>query len=161
MREQWFEKAAAPYNVSDLLNGSDERRFDVFLSYNTQDAQVARELAERLERLHVRCWMDTQHLTPGELWQKEIAAAIRDCRTIAVLIGSHLIGRWQQEEVFVGLDYATRGNKRTIPVLLPGATGPIEPVSGLEFLAGRTWVEFREDFADYQLAKLARAILED
>ena len=161
VREQWFEKAAAPYNVSDLLNGVDERRFDVFLSYNTKDAVLVRELAQRLEQLKVRCWMDNQQLTPGELWQKEIAAAIRDCRTIAVLIGQHSIGRWQQEEVFVGLDYATRGNKRTIPVLLPTAVKPLEPIPGFEFLAGRTWVEFFDEFTDEQVTKLARAILED
>ena len=119
VREQWFEKAAAPYNVSDLLNGVDERRFDVFLSYNTKDAVLVRELAQRLEQLKVRCWMDNQQLTPGELWQKEIAAAIRDCRTIAVLIGQHSIGRWQQEEVFVGLDYTTRGNKPHDPGSAP------------------------------------------
>ena len=81
--------------------------------------------------------MDNQQLTPGELWQKEIAAAIRDCRTIAVLIGQHSIGRWQQEEVFVGLDYATRGNSDgTIPVLLPTAVKPLEPIPGFAIPGG-------------------------
>jgi small GTP-binding protein len=161
VQEQWFEKAANVYNVSDLLDGVDERRFDVFLSYNSKDAALARELARHLELRQVRCWMDKQQLTPGEPWLQEIAAAIRECRTIGVLIGPHSVGGWHREELFVGLEYATRGNKRLIPVLLPTAARPADPIPGLEFLMGRTWVEFASEFTDEQMIKLSRAILED
>jgi hypothetical protein len=160
VREQRFEKVAAPYNVSDLLNGVDERCFHVFLCHNTRDAALVDELAGFLRRHHVRCWLDRDNLTPGELWQREIGVAIRNCRTIAVLVGPEFVGPVQQEEMFVGLDYSARGNKRTIPVLLPGTTKALVQAAGLEFLANRTWVDFSDGFSDQQVERLARAILD-
>ena len=66
VREQWFEKAAAPYNVSDLLNGVDERRFDVLLSYNTKDAvRRAQAITSARKLLTNRSYGVSYHLCSG------------------------------------------------------------------------------------------------
>jgi internalin A len=158
--EYWFEKAQRPYNVRELLDGIDERRFDVFLSHNSIDKPAVRELAKRLQAYGVRYWLDEEHLTPGETWQQELASAIRECRTIIILVGAQGVGPWEAEESAIGLDHAARGKKRVIPVLLPRAPKLSELPAQFDFLASRTWIEFKEEFSEVIVSRLARAIME-
>jgi internalin A len=156
--EYLFEKAQHPYNVSELLDGVDERRFDAFISYSSSDKPAARELTKHLQKYGVRYWFDEQHIRPGQEWQREIAVALRECHTILVLIGSQDVGPWEKEEVSVGLDYAARGKKTVIPVLLPHAPNISDLPVQFDFLRSRSFVDFRPGFTDDEVLRLVNAI---
>jgi internalin A len=160
VREHLFEKAAAAYDVRELLDGVDERRFDAFMSHNSRDKPLVRELAKLLQAQGVRVWLDEQQLTPGEMWQGELARGIRECHSILILVGMDGLGAWAEQELSVSLDHAAKAKKRLIPVFLPGlgARPPLPPQ--FEFLASRTWIEFAEDFSEGVVSRLVRAIKE-
>ena len=48
------------------------RRFDLFLSHNSQDNESVRKLAEHLRNRGLSVWLDEADLTPGESWQEEL-----------------------------------------------------------------------------------------
>jgi len=43
--------------------------FDVFLSHNSKDKPVVRQIAEALKGRGVRAWLDERELPPGSLWR--------------------------------------------------------------------------------------------
>jgi len=130
------------------------KRYDVFLSHNSQDKPAVEELAHRLvEEAGLRPFLDKWHLIPGEPWQEAIEEALDDCASCVVFIGPSGIGPWQNEEMRVALEkrvhQAKRGpaRYRVIPVLLPGAPGP-EDLSLPAFLRRLTLVDFRRGLDD-------------
>ncbi|MDQ4071019.1 MAG: toll/interleukin-1 receptor domain-containing protein [Actinomycetota bacterium] len=56
------------------------RRFDVFLSYNSRDRPAVERLAGRPREQRLSCWLDQRELTPGRAWHEEIAEAIESAR---------------------------------------------------------------------------------
>src|SRR5438067_7874275 len=124
----------------------------VFLSYNSADAAVIEELANRLRREGTTIWMDSWNLTPGDPWLESIEKALTSASCCVVCVGASGIGRWQNEEMRLAIDrrVETRGSAkpfRLIPVLLPGLERP--RWSDLpRFLTAVKWVEFNRDFND-------------
>lgn len=49
---------------------------DVFVSYTSQDRQVAEEVYRSLGRNGFRCWMAPYDITPGEKYPRAIVRAI-------------------------------------------------------------------------------------
>jgi ABC-type multidrug transport system fused ATPase/permease subunit len=83
------------------------------------------------------------YLTPGLSWVDRLAAALNSCGAVAVLIGPHGLGRWQQRERDLALDRQAREPAfPVISVLLPSA----EPV--LDFLGLNTWIDLRAGVGD-------------
>lgn len=158
VEEYLFEKAQRPYNIRELLDGIDERRFDAFLSHHSIDKPAVREVSRLLTELGVRCWLDEQQLKPGQQWQEELATALRECRVILVLIGKQGIGPWEQEETAISLHKAARGKKKVIPVLLPHSPEPDQLPAQYDFLVNRTWVDFRSGFLPGVVRLLADSI---
>ena len=64
-------------------------RHDVFLSYNSDDRPVVRNVARRLRESGVRVWFDEESSTPGGDWQRELSARLLDSRACAVFVGAH------------------------------------------------------------------------
>lgn len=156
--EYYFEKADKAYNIRELLDGIDDKQFDVFLSHNSKDKIKIRELYASLSRIGVRCWLDEEHLTPGESWQKEIAYALDNCLAILVVIGEEGAGSWQREEFQVALDYAVRSKKKVIPVLIEGSISIHELPLEYSFLKNRTAVDCRNGYSEKDLHRIARAV---
>jgi hypothetical protein len=114
--------------------------FDVFLCHNSQDKPSVRELYQQLVEKGIKPWFDEEHLIPGTAWQDELQATIPKIRTVAVIVGSHGQGPWQDFELRAFLiEFASRGC-RIIPVILSDA--PSVPELPL-FLRQFTWVDFR------------------
>ena len=51
----------------------------VFLSYTSQDAEVARRIAEALRAAGVEVWFDQSELRGGDAWDQIIRRQIKDC----------------------------------------------------------------------------------
>ena len=45
------------------------RRFDVFLSHNSDDKSVVRDLAEKLKARGIKVWLDEWELVAGRPWR--------------------------------------------------------------------------------------------
>ncbi len=114
--------------------------FDVFLSHNSQNKPVVRELCDALEARGLRVWLDERELVPGMPWQDALEEVIRTARSAAVLVGADGLGPWEIAEMRACLSELVDRGASVIPVLLPGAPDDVElPL----FLRQLTWVDLR------------------
>src|SRR5262245_31295251 len=117
-----------------------EPPFDVFLSHNSRDKPVVREICESLRERGLRPWMDEEELIPGRDWQKALESILETVPTAAVFLGSSGLGPWEEREMRASLEQLVDRGAFVIPVLLPGA--PAKPTLPL-FLRAFTWVDLR------------------
>lgn len=117
--------------------------FDVFLSHNSRDKNQVKELAKLLRARGLKCWLDVDNLVPGEMWQRGLEKGLVASATVAACIGPHKMGRWQDPEMQVALDLAQGGDKRILPILLPGASDTPELSAFLKLYG---WVDLRGGF---------------
>ena len=156
----WFEGSDKQWSIRQLLDGTIDRQYDVFLCHNKLDKPIAKMLSGILRDRGIRPWLDVVDLTPGEPWQSEIVKAISACRTIIVLMGESGSGIWQIEEVRLALSEAASLKKRVIPIGLPGVdrSRVVFPPE-FRYLDQRTWVMFESDFDDESITKLCKGII--
>ncbi len=118
-------------------------RYDLFLSYNWRDHGQVESVANALQERGLSVFLDRWYLVPGRPWPQALEDALRDCRGVAVFLGPHGMGPWQQREQYLALERQDKDVKFTvIPVLLPGS----DPA--LSFLALNTWVDLRKGIDD-------------
>ena len=129
--------------------------FDVFLSHNSNNKSVARDLKTLLVASRVSCWLDEDELRPGMPFQQLLEGGIRDSASVAVLVGADGLGPWEDEEMQAALRLAVKDRRPVIPVLLPGA--PSQPELPM-FLGSRTWVDLREGLSPAGIDKLVWGI---
>lgn len=120
--------------------------YHVFLSYNRKDVVRVRRLAKRLREQGVLPWLDEDAVLAGDQFAPKIEQIIDTIPVVAVILGAHSLGPWQEQEYYSFLQrFIERREKekrlRLIPVLLPGANGPSDLPA---FLRGFTWIDFRE-----------------
>ena len=96
--------------------------FDVFLSHNSLDKQHARLLKSKLSEIGIRAWLDEDELRPGLNWQPLLSEALQSAPTIAVLVGAHGIGPWEDEEIQSALIAAVKDKRPVFAVFLPGCS---------------------------------------
>lgn len=112
--------------------------YDLFLSYNSQDHALVTALAKELEARHTKVFLDRWHLIPGQPWPQRLRNVLASCKAVAVCVGPHEMGPWQQREMYFALERQVREpDFPVIPVLLPDANPP------LDFLSQNTWVDIR------------------
>lgn len=73
--------------------------FDVFLCYNSRDAEEVEAIATQLLAHNLHPWFDKWELIPGESAQDAIQSALASCAHCAVFIGPAGSGPWQIEEL--------------------------------------------------------------
>ncbi len=117
-----------------------EKLFDVFISHNSKDKPMVRQLAEALRQRGFKVWLDEWELTPGRPWQEALEEIIETTRSAAVLVGKDGLGPWEIAEMRGCLTEFVNRHLPVIPVLLQDA--PSEPKLPL-FLKGFTWVDLR------------------
>jgi TolB-like protein/tetratricopeptide (TPR) repeat protein len=61
----------------------------VFLSYASQDAEVARSICDSLRTAGIEVWFDQSELRGGDLWDQKIRREIRDCALFIPIISQH------------------------------------------------------------------------
>ena len=128
---------------------------DVFISYNSRDRVAARAILETLQSHGLTVFLDEKNLAAGQNFVSRLESAIAACKSIAILIGPHGMGKWQQIEKDLSLDRkAMESALPVVPVLLPG---DVDPPTG--FLALHTWVDYRGGLNDAtQSTKLITAL---
>ena len=102
-------------------------QFDTFLSHNSQDKPIVRELADALVARGLRPWLDERELVPGRPWQEALEQIIRTTKTAAVMFGPAGLGPWEEPEMRASLSEFVERQLPVIPVLLPRA--PESPTS--------------------------------
>jgi hypothetical protein len=116
--------------------------YDAFISHNCADKPWARELAERLSKIHfngrpLRPWLDEQNLDPGNLGQEaELTTAIDRSRTLLLVLSPASINsQWVKFE----LEYFLRDRRldEVVPLLKVSCERPA-------ILAGAKPLDFTE-----------------
>jgi tetratricopeptide (TPR) repeat protein len=125
--------------------------FHVFLSHNSKDKPVVREIAAQLRAQGLNPWLDVDELRPGLPWQDGLEEAMRTTHAAAVFLGGHGLGSWQVPEIRVCLSQMVQRREPVIPVLLPGA--PKNPDFSL-FLRENTWVDLRKGITEEGVRRL-------
>ena len=88
---------------------------DVFISYNSKDAVVAKKVRDFLEKNAIGCWMAPESLSGGSNYTKEIPKAIRECRVFVLILSDDA-----QKSIYVPkeLDLAVKYEKKIIPYMV-------------------------------------------
>jgi hypothetical protein len=118
--------------------------FDVFLCHNSKDKDFILEIYNRLLDRGIQPWIDDD-LIPGRRSLADLAQQIRQVRSVAVFVGKHGIGRWQQQEIDLAIAENTKRGMPVIPVWLEDAPDGFEMP---HFLENFTWVDFRQTRLD-------------
>jgi hypothetical protein len=126
------------------------KRYDAFLSFNSQDRPAVREVARRLEGKGLALYLEDWELAPGREFQPALATGLNESKTAVVFLGPSGLGPWQKEEIQIAIDKRGRDPEfHVIPVLLPGTERPRRgDVAHLEFLINASWVEFLKTLDD-------------
>jgi hypothetical protein len=129
--------------------------FDVFLSHNSKDKPIVRQLADALVARGLRPWLDERELVPGRVWQEAVEQIIQSTNAAIVMFGPAGLGPWEEPEMRACLTEFVDRKLPVIPVLLPGA--PQRPVLPL-FLRAFTWVDMRGGLNEDGLDRLVWGI---
>jgi len=141
------------------------QEFHVFLCHNSRDKPIVREIDRKLRDQGILPWLDERGILAGDRFPKELEKAIDEAPVVAVMIGPHGVGRWQEQEYYAALqrsieerDADERPRLRLIPVLLPGV--PRKPQMPA-FMRTLDYIDLRLHGAESrdQLRKLVSTIL--
>lgn len=61
-------------------------KYDVFMSYSTEDLSLAQDLVDDLQRCGLRCFLASRNISSGRLWQEEIRQALVASRVAVLLL---------------------------------------------------------------------------
>jgi tetratricopeptide (TPR) repeat protein len=75
------------------IDQSNIPRGAVFLSYASQDAEVARKICDALRAAGVEVWFDQSELRGGDAWDRRIRAQIKDCALFVPVISENTQAR--------------------------------------------------------------------
>jgi len=82
-----------------MQNAPFRREYDLFLSHATPDKPWVRTLAERLETLRLRVFVDALAIDPGENWVIRLSDALECSRYLVLVLSQHTTGRpWVLQE---------------------------------------------------------------
>ncbi len=65
----------------------------VFLSYASQDAEIARRIADALRAAGLEVWFDQSELRGGDAWDASIRKRIKDCMLFVPVISKNTESR--------------------------------------------------------------------
>ncbi|MBA3966945.1 MAG: toll/interleukin-1 receptor domain-containing protein, partial [Nitrospirales bacterium] len=94
----------------------------IFLAYSREDRESARTLYRELLAAGHRVWMDVEALLPGQIWHREVEAAVRGSSVFIALLSRHTSGGdgFVAKEIELARAHVRQG-LRVIPVRLdPG-----------------------------------------
>jgi tetratricopeptide (TPR) repeat protein len=112
-------------------------RYDAFVSYGHGDAPWVQALAENLERLGLRVFLDAWELVAGDLIAVRLQQGLTDAAAVVFVVSAESVGRgWVNEEFAAAIAGAATGGQRLIPVLAGEVALPA-------FVASRLYVDFR------------------
>lgn len=137
------------------MTESGEQQNDVFLSHNSKDKPLVRDLKRALVAKGLSVWLDEDELRPGMPWQQLLETGIRSSRSVIVAVGKDGIGPWEDEEIQAALILAVNNGLPVIPVLMSNiGRRPKLPM----FLGNRTWVDLGAELHEDSVARLVWGI---
>src|SRR5215216_1571612 len=77
----------------------------IFISHSSVDREFATLLAERLEEVGFRCWVDANDIPDGSTWMREIEKAVRACGALIVVMSKDAReSEWVERETLLGME---------------------------------------------------------
>ena len=123
----------------------------VFISYASQDAEVAARLCTTLEAAGLTCWIAPRDVEAGALYADAIVRAINEAKVAVLVLSASAIG---SDHVGREVERAASKHKPIIAFRIDGAA--LNP--GLEyFLSNSQWIDVPAIGTPAALAKLAQA----
>ncbi|MEQ8405951.1 MAG: toll/interleukin-1 receptor domain-containing protein [Oceanicaulis sp.] len=125
---------------------------DVFVSYARKNADRVGSIADMIERLGLKVWIDRTGIAAGEAWAAKIVQAVRESDRFS-LMGSK--AAFASDNVYRELHVAAYLNKPIKPFVLDGAE---PPDAFLYFMAGTNFVDLKGR-SERELRELLQAAL--
>jgi TolB-like protein/Flp pilus assembly protein TadD len=130
--------------------GSPARR--VFVSYASQDAEMAGKVCSTLEAAGLRCWMAPRDLKPGAQYADAIVRAINEVRSVVLVLSA---GAMASPHVGREVERAASKHKQLIAFRIDSAA----LIPALEyFLSESQWIDAAKLGMAAALAKLVEAV---
>ncbi len=121
------------------------QKIEVFISYATEDYNIAKRLYDDLGHEGAEPWLDRENLLPGQNWRETIPRIIRDSSYFLLLISKNSVSKrgYVQKEQKIALDVLDEFSPDKI-FIIPARIDNTEPVD--EKLRDIHWA----DFSDYE-----------
>jgi TolB-like protein len=124
----------------------------VFLSYASQDTEVANTVCRELESRGIRCWIAPRDVAPGALYADAIVRAINECKVLLVVLSQSAVA---SSHVGREIERAASKHKQIIALRIDAA--PLSPA--LEYFLGESqWVDVPTLGIQAALGKIADVI---
>lgn len=132
-----------------MIPGESRGACDVFISYSSDDQEVASAICNALEAAGYRCWLAPRNISPGARWPEAIVQALDNCRALLVVL-SHSAN--ESRHVSREVTRAGQNGLSLIPVRIEDA-----PLSGAlaYYLADAHVLDALDPPLDKHLHKLA------
>ncbi len=126
--------------------------WDVFVSYASDDRDVANAVLAYLERHAIKCWIAPRDVTPGALYADEIIRSINTSKVLLLVLSENAAA-----SPHVGKEIERASSKRRSIIALRTDAAPL--TTALEyFLSESQWVDLRADGREVAFARLLSAI---
>lgn len=111
------ERLAAEEGAPALIESVDGSGPCVFLSYGSEDRELARRLAEGLQAAGIHTWLDAWDIGPGESIRQKIEEGIERCtHFVALLTPTSITKPWVNQEIDGAFMEKIAGRCRFFPV---------------------------------------------
>jgi TolB-like protein/rhodanese-related sulfurtransferase/Tfp pilus assembly protein PilF len=108
---------------------------DIFISYASQDAALANDVVETLERNGLRCWVAPRDVTPGAHYADAIILAISGAKTLVLVLSDNAL-----TSQHVGKEIERASSKGRAIIALRTGAAPLPPAFEY-FLSESQWID--------------------
>ena len=120
----------------------------VFISFASEDADLAHRMVERLEALGLRCWISDRDIEPGASYPAAITAAVATSGALLLLLTA---SSTSSPHVLRETEMAFSARRPILPVRVAGAT----PTPDLEYFLSRSqWLDIGSTLDEAECARL-------
>jgi TIR domain-containing protein len=106
----------------------------VFISYSSDERELAEAMCARLEQLGLDCWIAPRNIPPGDVYASAIVDAIESAVAFVLLLTATAN---ESDHVFRELELASASARRVVPVLIAG----VQPSRRIRFfIASTQWL---------------------
>lgn len=123
---------------------------DVFISYSSENSDIAGRIAKDLTRLGLKVFYDKE-LIPGEAWASRLTQELKRAKYVLVLLSpSYIKSQWARRELEAAALAESEGRTRIVPIVVENTEIP-------PFLRTKYYADLREDY-ETGLARLQKAL---
>jgi len=124
------------------MDESTDVRPRIFLSYASQDRELARKIADHLKNYDFYVWYDLWELKPGDSITQKIEEAISTSNYLIILLSpSSIRSEWVRRELIMAQSELTARDVTIIPILISDVNENEIPIE----LRSIQWLDLRKD----------------